>query len=109
LLPGVHNTARGSLLKTDSIHLMDHYWDGQSCLGYRHTAFAGFKENLVSKPRRLLAKSIRFLLPLDNSTSLAQVQTAPNSIQHIYKPGQKALLASSPLTSPEGPSCNPAS
>lgn len=31
LLTGIYITARGSLLKTDSIHLRD-YWDGQSCL-----------------------------------------------------------------------------
>lgn len=95
-LSGVHMTARSSFPKRDSTHLQDHDWDGQSYLGHWHGAFAGVKENLVSKPRRLLAKSIRFLLPLDNSTNLLQVQTAPNSIQHIHEPGQRGWLASSP-------------
>lgn len=74
---GAYVTARGSLLKTDSMHhSRNHYWDGQSCLGCRQAAFPGVKANLVSKLCRLLAKRIRFLLPPDNSTSLPQVHPA---------------------------------
>lgn len=92
LFSGVYPTARGSLLKTDSmLCFRNHCWDGQSCLGCRQAAFAGVKANLVSKLCRLLAKRIRFLLPPDNSTSLPQVHPAPNSIQHIHGVGQRGL------------------
>lgn len=70
-------------------------------------ASACVQENLVLKPRRLLAKSIRLLLPLDNGSSFPQVQTAPNSIQHFHELGQRSFLASSLSPAPRVPAAIP--
>lgn len=95
-------TARGSLLKADSMHFRDHYRDGQSCLGCQQAAFAGVKANLVSKPCRLLAKRIRFLLP--PTTALASLKSIqPQTPSSISMEWAREACQSPPLPRPRVP------
>lgn len=70
-------------------------------------AFVGVKENLASRPCRLLAESIRFLQPFNNSSDLPQAQTAPDSIQQTHEQGQR--LAGKLLPPQPQQGCSPTS